>query len=393
MQSTRLLLIALFAMFFQQSLATVAKSVVPLIAPAALLDLNVEAALVGVFISLSALIQVFVMMGCGSVIRRFGGVRVSQIGLFLIFLGVCFAATGWVWPFLLTAVLVPLGTSPTTPASSQILARYAPARLAGLVFSAKQTAVPFGLTVAGFVMPFFVHSFGWQGAFVAFGVICILFAAILQPVRAELDSDRDPTRKVLLGDFKTTFMAVTRDRELRKLSFAACAYVGLQSTFLTFFLLFLTETMHYTLADAGGVFAMATAASIPMRVVWGYLGGTWMSPRSVLILLGAIMAIASALVGSATDAWSYWQLAGAAFLLSSTALSWQGVLLAEIVRHSPKGEIGSMTGGVLAISAIGQMALPLLFSAMLAGTGSYAWGFYLVALPPLLVVALYLKKT
>ena len=56
-------------------------------------------------------------------------------------------------------------------------------------------------------------------------------------------------------------------------------------------------------------------------------------------------------------------------------MSWHGVLLAEVARLSPAGRIGATTGAVLAFGDAGALVLPLLFSAALTLTGSYAPGF------------------
>ena len=81
--------------------------------------------------------------------------------------------------------------------------------------------------------------------------------------------------------------------------------------------------------------------------------------------------------------WTYWQLFAVAALMTSTALGWQGVLLSEIARLSPPGMVGPATGGVLAFSSVGQVILPLTFSAILQMTGGYNLGFSIIAGPAL----------
>jgi nitrate/nitrite transporter NarK len=51
------------------------------------------------------------------------------------------------------------------------------------------------------------------------------------------------------------------------------------------------------------------------------------------------------------------------------------VLLAEVARLSPPGRIGATTGAVLAFGDAGAFVVPLLFSAALSSTGTYAPGF------------------
>ena len=66
---------------------------------------------------------------------------------------------------------------------------------------------------------------------------------------------------------------------------------------------------------------------------------------------------------------------------AGTAISWHGVLLAEIARLSPVDRIGTLTGGVLLFTSVGIMLYPLVFGAILEATGSYALGFLAAAIP------------
>ena len=74
-----------------------------------------------------------------------------------------------------------------------------------------------------------------------------------------------------------------------------------------------------------------------------------------------------------------------ACVLSATALSWHGILLAETARASPEGMRGGVTGGVLSFGQVGALALPLVYSGLLDLTGSYGIGFVVCGIPALLV--------
>ena len=94
------------------------------------------------------------------------------------------------------------------------------------------------------------------------------------------------------------------------------------------------------------------------------------------------------MTGLYAPGWSTLQILLVATLLTSTALGWHGVLLSEVARLAPAGQVGMMTGGVLAFSGAGQMVLPLVFSALLASTGSFSYGFFVSAVPPLFAAML-----
>jgi nitrate/nitrite transporter NarK len=99
----------------------------------------------------------------------------------------------------------------------------------------------------------------------------------------------------------------------------------------------------------------------------GWLASPLVRPATLLALLGVGMALAAAMQSS----WPTWLAAVVASLFSATAVSWHGVLLAEVARLSPPSRIGSTTGAVLAFGDAGAFVLPLLFSAAPAVTEGY----------------------
>ena len=94
--------------------------------------------------------------------------------------------------FAISVLLISSGTTVATPASSQILAEYAPRKWAPLVFSIKQTGVPAGVVISGLILVPLAVSFGWRVTLIGTAVLCILISVILQPLREEFDKTRDP---------------------------------------------------------------------------------------------------------------------------------------------------------------------------------------------------------
>ena len=93
------------------------------------------------------------------------------------------------------------------------------------------------------------------------------------------------------------------------------------------------------------------------------------------------MFLAVAAMGFMSADWPMAGIVAVVLACSATAVSWHGVLLAEVARIAPEGEVGGVTGGVLAFGNLGQIALPSLFSALLLATGDYLTAFALCGLP------------
>jgi MFS family permease len=190
-----LLLLAVIAMLIQQTMATVAKTVIPVLFPAIALDLGFASQAVLGYTWLFACVGMAVMAGCGTFIIRYGAIRISQVGGLLMAIGLGLAALAGLEGLdfqagaallILGAMLISTGSTSATPASSEILARCAPARIAPLIFSIKQTGVPAGIAVAGaLVLPLSVWV-GWQYAVLAVAGLCLLIALGLEYVVVNL---------------------------------------------------------------------------------------------------------------------------------------------------------------------------------------------------------------
>ncbi len=369
------LYLVLGAMTAQQTLATAGRSTVPLVAAAIIADIGIDAALVGIYLAIQAVAGFLTTLACGGFILRYGALRMTQVGMTALGLGLLAVASGWLPMFALGAFVGGLGQAISTPSSSHLLGRVAPPRIAPLVFSIKQTGVPAGLMLGGIAAPALVAAFDWRVALVAVAAICLFSVVALQPLRARFDVDREPGRALSPADIRSNVASVLRDPALRALCLAMFAFVGLQSLFTGFFVLYLVRGLGYELERAGLVFAIAVAVAVPGRVFWGWLASRLVRPATLLALLAFGMTASAVLVASIGAGWPLWATVLAATAMSLTAVSWHGVLLAEVARLAPAGRIGATTGAVLAFGDAGALVLPLLFSAALTLTGGYSTGF------------------
>jgi MFS family permease len=380
----KLLLLALGAMFAQQTFASLGRGIPSVVAPAVIEDLSLDPAWFGTYVSLSALASLVFQLGCGSFILRHGALRLSQVALVMLAIGLAAGAGGLILLFILSAIIGGGGAAVSTPASSHLLGRYSPPRYTPLVFSVKQTAVPAGLLVAGLLGPPLTEWAGWRTTLLIAGLACLAFAFVLEPMRREFDSDRIPSQSFRFSDFWTTLRSVTVVPELRRLSMACFAFNGLQTVFTAYFIIFLVE-LGQDLTAAGALFSLAMLVAVPGRILWGWLGSTLVAPRLVMAGLALGMAASTTLLGLFGASWGMVVIGLLATGLSVTAMSWHGVLLAEAARLAPEGKRGAATGGVLSFGQIGAFLLPLAYSACLSLTGSHGLGFVVSGLPALLV--------
>ena len=383
MRYMKWLFVALCAMFFQQSFVTIGKVLPAILAPAIFDDLLINPSWLGVYVGIIAIVALIVQVGCGSFIIRYGSLRISQISLLSTGIGLTLAAPGFASLMILSAVAIGASAS-STPASSHLLGRYSPAQYAPLVFSIKQTAVPLGLLSAGLLGPFLTETYDWKVALLTVAGACVVFTLTLETLRAKFDEDRNERKKIQLSDFRGTVTLVLSKKPLRSLALGCFAFVGLQTTFVAFFVIHLTD-IGYGLVEAGAVFSIATAVAIPGRIFWGWLSSWLVQPRAMLGILALLMFVAAGLTSRFDASWSTWQVLLVAVLVSTSVFSWHGVTLAEAARLAPSSMRGTVTGGVLSFGQFGGLVLPLFFSLILSLTGSYQLGFLSCSLPALIV--------
>ena len=254
-------------MFLQQTLASIGKVLPAVLAPLVIAELDADPAWVGFYYGVAAAASLVAQMGCGSFIVRYGALRMSQVALVLLGGGIAVAAGGSLLGFAASAIIGGGGAAVSTPTSSQLLGRVSPPRLAPLVFSIKQTAVPAGLLISGFLAPAMARALGWRGTALITAAACAAFALMLQPLRARFDDDRVPSRRFRLSDFRATIASVLKATDLRRLSFACFAFNGVQSVFTAYFVTYLVE-FGYELGAAGFLFSVVVAVAVPCRVLW-----------------------------------------------------------------------------------------------------------------------------
>jgi len=378
-------------MFLQQTFVALSRALPAVIAPAILTDLKIVAAWVGIYFGITAAASLVAQLGCGSFIVRYGAMRMSQISLFMVAIGTALAAVGTPLTLFLSAVICGGGGAVSTPASSHLLSRCSTPRYLPLVFSIKQTAVPAGLLLAGLLGPQLTEWMGWRYTMLASALASAIFVLMLQPLVKIFDTDRVPSRSFRFSDFKNTLSAVLGSPNLRALSYACLAFNGLQSVVTAYFVVYLT-TIGYTPVAAGFLFSVAVAVAVPGRIVWGWLGSTRVTPRTMMAGLALGMAGSVALLAVCGPGWPTLAVGFIACVLSATALSWHGILLAETANAAPEGMRGGVTGGVLSFGQIGALALPLVYSGLLDITGRYGIGFVVCGLPALFVGVQLLRR-
>jgi MFS family permease len=357
-----------------QTLATMALYSLPAVAPAVARDLNVNGALVGVFVATAYGVGIISALLSPALIRRYGGVRATQVVLLaaLGMLVVAGTAQG-VTALAISAVVLGLAYGAAAPASTHLLAPKTPPAVFNTIMSLRQIGVPLGGVLAALILPPLVGHLGWRGALLAETVPVLVLIGLMEIPRKEWDSDLDRKRYRLAQTLMRPF-ALLADKRIRRLSASTFIYSGLQLCFVSFMTVQLTTVVHMDLVTAGRILALYQIAGSISRPIWGWIADRFLTPSQTLALHGIGMAAAAALTGQFWSAWPVWGVVAVALLAGCSAGGYTGVAYAEYA-HLGGARRTEATGLGTALMFAGGMLMPTAFATTIAVSGNYGLAY------------------
>ena len=381
---------ALLVTLAVQALVAMASMALPVAAPVIARELRFPVEQTGSYMAAMFGASIVSTLCAGTLVTRLGGIRVSQCGLLLCAAGLALCAVPSPIALAFGVLLIGLGYGPITPASSHLLAMTTPAHRLSTVFSLKQTGVPLGGMLAGALVPTMLLAMGWQAALLAVAGACIACTFAAGPLRERLDAQRDDKTPLRLAGLVQPLGLVLARPALLKLALVSMLLCAIQLSLTTYLVAYLHGRLGYGLVAAGLVLAVAQASGAAGRILWGHAADAWLPPRTVLALLGVLVALGS--IGAALLQPGTAVLAACALLAAfgACAIGWNGVYLAEVARQAPAGKASAATAGALVFTYLGMVLGPAAFSLVLRVGDSYRLGFAALALPALACVALLL---
>lgn len=357
-----------------QALVTMATLTPAALAPALARALDVPTAWIGLQISLAYAAATGLSFFGGGLVRRWGGVRTSQMALVLTAAGTLLIAVPAITAVVVGTVLVGFGYGCTNPSAAHVLIRLARPERRNIIFSVKQAGQPLGGVLAGLIAPPLAVGMGIWSALLVCGGACLMWLVVLQGVRDHFDDDREPDFPVFRRPFADLGL-VWRDRALRSLAGASGCFAAVQLSVTTFVVAMLVDELEYGLVVAGTILAAHQAGGVGGRMFWGLVADR-LGDGSRTLMIVAVIASGGALACVTLSATSSPVLVIAIFaLLGASAVGWNGVSQAEVARRAPTGRAGNATAGVMVPTFIGVFAGPPMFTLVHELTGSYAHAY------------------
>ncbi|WP_374445448.1 MFS transporter [Stella sp.] len=355
---------------------------------------------IGYFSALSTVASMWYLMACGPLLGLFGPLRLLQAGLALASAALLFVTVGDWTVVMVAAFVFGLGYGPVPPASSDILARHTPAGRRGLAFSVKQAGVPIGQAIGGLAIPGLALALDWRWALAAAAAVAVAIVLGTQPLRAGLDSGRsgnalrfEPYRRILApANFAQPYRTLRSVPNMALLTYAGFCFACAQGSLFSFYVPYFTADLGFAVTAAGTAYAVLQIGGAVGRISAGWLADRT-SAIATLTLLGATSCLALSVTASLSPALPWWVILAAATATGVSAVSWNGVYLAEVARIAPAGRVGDTTSASSFFTFIGYAAGPAVFSFLVETTGRYDVVFLaFAALPATAILSLALAR-
>ncbi|NBB48519.1 MFS transporter [Rhizobium sp. CRIBSB] len=361
-----------------QIVATASVLALTAIAPDVARDLDIGAYWIGYQISLIYASGMFSSAIAGTLVQRFGPIRIEQIALVCFILGFAGIASANIPLIIIASLFIGVGYGLNNPASSEMLSRVTPHNKRNVVFSLKQSGVPLGGILASFAFPFLSRYVDWHLALLIGAAAPLATMGFLAMTHAAEPSAPSASRSLIRGliDEQST---IWRNPRLRALCGLGFAYSAMQLSVSAFAVVTLVHDAGWSLLSAGSVAAAMQLAGALGRVFWGVVADRIGGGFITLSLLGLLGGLGYALLFWLTDLPTFAQVA-LFIAVGGVTIGWNGVLLAEVAHNAPEGRVGAITGGVLVYTFIGVIVGPSTFGSLYALTGHYGASFLIFSL-------------
>jgi predicted MFS family arabinose efflux permease len=243
--------------------------------------------------------------------------------------------------------------------------------------------------VAGVLVPAMLVLADWRAACVAAAAVALAPIAVVQPVRAAIDADRDRHHPLLLSEalrlrsLMRPFRAVAGGPVMLATTYAGFCFAIAQGCLFAFFVTFLASGLGIQLPVAGLAFAAMQGVGVVARVAVGWIADAVGSARATLLALAVASSAVTVAVSGITGDWPAWAIVALAGAAGFAAASWNGVYLSEIAAAAPEGMVGHATSGSTFLTFIGYVVGPVAFGAVVSATGSYQAAFAAASVAPL----------
>ncbi|MFC1918571.1 MFS transporter [Chloroflexota bacterium] len=348
-------------------------------------ELNLTGAQVGLFMSAAALGYGITAIPAGWLVDRIGVRWLLLIGETLggIFLAGMFMTTTFAQGLVFMA-MAGMGMGCVSPATTKAVIDWFPVKERATAMGFKQTAVNMGGIVTALTLPTVALALGWRYGFLGIGFIAVVigivsFLLYKQPERGVKPGSSKP---VAITTSRPSVREVLGCRDIWLVMFTAMLMCVVEFSAITYFVLYLEESLLFTVVTAGfflailesgGAFGKPLSGLASDRIFRG-------SRKKVYILMCGVTAAMCMIFSLFPQGVASWLIILVGFILGFVGAGWGGIHLTLLGEFAGKELVGIVTGLGVVVLIIGHIIGPPIFGHIIDTTGSYriAWQFLTV---------------
>lgn len=352
-----------------QTVANVGPLGIPAIAALIRDDLGLSLTQAGSFLSAYYIGPILMSLPAGTMADQWGIARTLVLGQVVIAAGLLAVSAAGSYPVLIgLLVAAGFGYGMLNPTSTKAVMAWFPPSQRATVVGLKQVGLPFGGALGAALLPLLAVMTGWRLAVVASALL--LFATAVASVLVYRDP---PDLPPPAPGARQAFRAVLLTRDLWLVALATLVFAAVQTVWLAFLVLYLTDVVGLSLLTAGRYLAVAQVAGMAGRIGFGVLsdrvlGGRRRAPLALAGVGSALCSIAIALSGPGTPAAL---LLPVALLFGFCGIGWNGVQHTLMAELAGARSAGTAVGLGLAVSSLGVTLGPPLFGWWVERVGGY----------------------
>jgi MFS family permease len=361
-----------------QMVVAMANIVLPTIAPKVAEALAVDPVLVGYHVGLTFGAATVASIYAGIAVPRWGAALTTQASMVFCVIGMGLCALPHVGFVALGSIAIGAGMGYASPAAAHLLVKHTAPERRNLMFSIKQTGVPFGGVLVSLMAPLLAVTFGWRWALAVIAAIAMATLLLTQRARAYWDNDRTPAGSSVRKEPFGGVPLVWRNEALRWIALSAVLFSAVQRMLLSFTVIYLVAEGGYGLVEAGIMLSVAQVGGSITRIPWGWLADRLKSGLAVLTIICVIMIASSVALVTLDPGWPKPLVYLLFLVLGASCLGWNGIVHAECSRLSPPGKVSLVAGATSFFIFGGVMVGPPLFALAYGANGSYGTTFILM---------------
>lgn len=352
-----------------QTAANVGPLGIPAIAGLIRDDLGLTLTQAGSFLSAYYIGPILMSLPAGTIADRWGVGPTLVLGQFVIAGGLLAAAAAGSYPVLIVLMMAAgVGYGMLNPTSTKAVMSWFPPGQRATAVGLKQVGLPFGGALGAALLPALALGLGWRPA-----VVLAAALIVATGVASRLLYRDPPDLPPPVPGVRRSLVQVLQARDLWLVAVATLMFAAMQTVWMAFLVLYLTDVVGLGLPGAGRCLALAQGAGMAGRIVFGILSDRTFAGRRLppLIMAGtgsALCSMAMALTGPGTPALA---VAPLALAFGFAGIGWNGVqhtLMAELA--GPRAA-GTAVGLGLAVSSLGVTLGPPVFGWFVEQAGSY----------------------